>query len=275
MAGFDLMALAEMAGILLVTGACGGVVAGLLGVGGGIIVVPALFFVFQMMGYDANVSMFVAVGTSLATIIPTSLSSSRSHYKRDAVDVALLKTWSPAVFVGVVLGTLITTQVRGPFLTGMFGTLALCIAANILLRPNAPPLWLELPSRGLQWLYATFVGGISVMVGIGGGALSVSILSLYNYPIRRAVGTSSAMGMVIALPGTIGFMLNAAPEQVPPLGTIGNVNLIAFACVAPMTTLFAPLGAKIAHSIPPELLKKVFACFLVVMGSKMWWSVLH
>jgi uncharacterized membrane protein YfcA len=260
---------------LAFTGVIAGVLAGLLGVGGGIVIVPVLFHVFTLLGIDAAVRMHVAVATSLATIIPTALVSARAHLKRDAVDFNLLRAWGPAVFLGVLVGTAIGGLVKGPVLTAVFATVALVVAAHMALRPEGSHLRDDLPGRPARDLVAAAIGVVSAMMGIGGGTLTVPILSACGYPIRRAVGTASAIGLIIGVPGTLGFIAAGlgVPER-PPF-SFGYVSLLGFALLTPTTILAAPWGARLAHAIRPMLLRRAFALFLFLTALRMVYGLLH
>jgi uncharacterized membrane protein YfcA len=258
----------------LATGAVAGVLAGLLGVGGGIVIVPVLFNLLPFLGVDDSVLMHVAVGTSLATIIPTSIISARSHHKRGGLDMDLLKSLGPLIFVGVVLGTLLGGNARGEVLTGVFAVVALLVAANMAFRREGMVLAQDLPTGPLRWLLGVVIGGFSVMMGIGGGTLSVPLLTAFNVPIRRAVGTASAIGLVIGVPGALGFILAGLGEPNLPPGNLGYANLIGVALIIPMTMMTAPLGAKIAHTINPAMLRKAFAFFLLLTALRMGYSLI-
>ena len=259
---------------LLATGVVAGVLAGLLGVGGGIVIVPMLYHLFTLIGVDESVRMHVAVGTSLATIIPTSISSIRAHWQRGSVDVELLKRWGPWVFVGVVIGTVVGGNVGGAALTAVFAVVALLVSANMAFRKEGWTLRDHLPALPGQAALATLIGGISVMMGIGGGTLSVPTLSAFAYPIRRAVGTAAAIGLIIGVPGAAGFLLSGLGAAGLPPGTVGYVNLIGFAVIVPCTVLAAPLGARIAHAINPRMLRAAFALFLFATAARMIYGLM-
>lgn len=265
--------IAALVAVLLATGIVAGVLAGLLGVGGGIVIVPMLFHLFTLLGVDDSVRMHVAVGTSLATIIPTSISSIRSHMARGSVDVSLLKRWGPWVFLGVLAGTALGGAVKGSVLTGVFAAVGLLVAANMAFRKEGWTLRESLPGRAAQGVMATVIGLISVMMGIGGGTLSVPTLSAFAYPIRRAVGTASAIGLIIGVPGALGFLAAGWGAEGLPPGTVGYVNLIGFALIVPCTVLAAPWGARIAHTINPRKLRLAFAVFLFATAVRMIWSL--
>ncbi|MAX31555.1 MAG: hypothetical protein CME72_00605 [Halomonadaceae bacterium] len=254
---------------LLATGAVAGVMAGLLGVGGGIVIVPVLFHLFSLLGVDEGVRMHLAVGTSLATIIPTSIMSARAHHRKGSLDARVIKRLIPGVVVGVLLGGIASQFLSSEALTGLFATIALLVAANMF-RRNTRIIRDGMPGPLGSSLIGAVIGGISTLMGIGGGTLSVPTLSALNTPIRVAVGTGAALGLVISIPGTLSFMFSGLgePDRLP--GSIGYVNLLGFAAIVPMTMLCAPLGARLAHAIDPALLKRLFAVFLLATAVRMY-----
>lgn len=263
-----------LAGGTVLAGIAAGLLAGLLGVGGGIVIVPVLFHIFSMVGMPLDLGMPLAVGTSLATIIVTSLASMRAHHRRGAVDWPLLRRWAPWIALGVCFGTLIAGIVSGVVLTAVFATVALAVALHMALSPDGLRLGPQLPDgAGLGGL-GIGIGGFSVMMGIGGGTLSVPTMVLFSYPIHRAVGTASAIGLIIAVPGTLGFALAGWGAPGLPPGSLGFVNLIGFAIIVPATVLAAPLGARLAHAIDKTLLRRAFALFLALTSARMVWSLL-
>ncbi|MBF0561810.1 MAG: sulfite exporter TauE/SafE family protein [Alphaproteobacteria bacterium] len=265
----DPLHMALLSAALLATGAVAGLLAGLLGVGGGIVIVPTLYYLFTLLGIDETVRMHVAVGTSLATLIPTSIVSMRAHAKRGVVDRDLLKSLGPWIFGGVVIGTAFAGWVKGPTLTGVFAVIALLVAANMALRPEGITLAKDLPPAPYRHAVAVAVGAFSVMMGIGGGTLTVPILSACSYPIRRAVGTASAIGLLIGLPGALGFAWNGIDMPGRPPATLGYVNWIGFLLIVPTTMVLVPVGARIAHAINPAGLRKLFALFLFITSLRM------
>lgn len=254
---------------LALTGCVSGFLAGLLGVGGGIVVVPVLYVVLAAFNVDGDLIPYIAVGTSLATIIPTSFQSIRAHHARGAVDGALLKWWGPFVALGVVLGVVIANVADGQLLTLVFGVVALLVAAHMLLTSEGTHLIATLPGRAIQSILATLIGTISTLMGIGGGTLTVPTLSLCNYPVRRAVGTASVIGLIIALPGALGFIINGLGEADLPPFSLGYVNLAGFVLIAATSMFFAPLGARTAHTIEPKWLRRLFGIFLAATSAKM------
>lgn len=259
---------------LAATGAIAGVLAGLLGVGGGIVIVPVLFQLFDYLDISEAVAMHLAVGTSLATIIPTSISSARAHHGRGAIDVDLLKRWAPAIFVGALVGGIASKFIDGMVLTGIFGVIALIVSINMA-SPKKLVLAESVP-KGIvpNTAISGGIGTFSALMGIGGGTLSVPILTLFSFPVRRAVGTASAFGLVIAVPAVCGFIWSgwSVPDR-PPL-SFGYVNLAAAVIIFSLSVFTAPLGAKIAHTINPQRLKLAFALFLGLTSIRMLYKVL-
>lgn len=254
---------------LLATGVFAGILAGLLGVGGGIVIVPVLFFLFQSFGVSPESAMIVATATSLATIVPTSVSSIRSHHQKGNVDFNLLKRWSVFILIGVLVGSWLVTRVDGTWLTGLFGVIATLSALNMLFRTGASALFQQLPGKAGQTVMGTSIGFFSSMVGIGGGTISVPLLTLYNYPAHKAVGTAAAIGLIISLPGALTMLLLGSTPTDAPSGTFGLVNLIGFICIVPLTVLFAPVGASLAAKLDAAMLKKIFAIVLLITGVRM------
>lgn len=255
---------------LAATGIFAGILAGLLGVGGGIVIVPVLFFLFQGFGVSPETAMVVATATSLATIVPTSISSIRSHNLKGNVDFDLLKRWAVFIFLGVMIGSWLVTRIEdGIWLTALFGGIATLSALNMLFRTGKSALFPALPSKTGQATMGLSIGFFSSMVGIGGGTISVPLLTLYNYPAHKAVGTAAAIGLIISLPGALTMLLMGTTPADAPAGTLGLVNLVGFFCIVPLTVLFAPLGASLAAKLNAVKLKKVFAVVLLITGLRM------
>lgn len=250
------------------TGVFAGLLAGLLGVGGGIVIVPVLFFLYQALGISADTAMIVATATSLATIVPTSVSSIMAHNRKGNVDFELLKHWAIFILLGVLAGSYLVTKTDGKWLAMMFGIIATLSALNMLIgKKNA--IAQSLPGKGGQSIMATCIGFFSSMVGIGGGTLTVPTLTFCNYPAHRAVGTAAAVGLIISLPAALTMLIVGERPADAPFATFGLVNLPGFACIVPLTVLFAPVGASIANKLNPAMLKKVFALVLIITGVRM------
>lgn len=254
---------------LITTGAFAGILAGLLGVGGGIVIVPVLFFLFQSFGVSPESAMLVATATSLATIVPTSISSIRSHHQKGNVDFVLLKRWAVFILIGVLVGSWLVTRVEGNILTLLFGVIAVLSALNMLFRTGKSALYQTLPGATGQTVMGASIGFFSAMVGIGGGTISVPLLTLYNYPAHKAIGTAAAIGLIISLPGALTMLILGSTPVDAPAGTFGLVNLFGFICIVPLTVLFAPVGASLAAKLDAVKLKKIFAFVLLFTGLRM------
>ncbi len=259
---------------LPIAGALAGILAGLFGVGGGIVIVPVLFLIFQLLGISSATAMSVATGTSLLVIIATSLSSIRSHYARGNVDFDLLRFWAPFIVIGTAVGAWAAAYIGGLFASAVFGIVAILVAMNMLFRASAAPRWAQLPGRVAQSAIAIITGAVSVIMGIGGGTLGVPILTACSYPAHRAVGTAAAFGFIIAVPGALLMGLMASTPADAPMGTWGFLNLPGFALIAPLSVLMAPLGVRLGARLDGALLKQLFAVFLCISGARMIWQVL-
>ncbi|WP_226925804.1 MULTISPECIES: sulfite exporter TauE/SafE family protein [unclassified Meridianimarinicoccus] len=265
---FDPM-LIVYAGLLVLTGAVAGIMAGLLGVGGGIVIVPVLFLLSDALNISPDIAMHLAVGTSLATIIPTSISSARSHNRKGAIDWDLLRGWAPFVFVGAGIGGLLAKVFSSLVLTGIFGCVALIVALNMIkpkqiIVAQQPPT--SVAGRGVL---ATLIGGFSALMGIGGGTLSVPILTLFSFPVHRAVGTASAFGLVIAVPAVLGFIWAGWGVEGRPPWSLGYVSLPAAVLIFSTSIFAAPQGARLAHWLSPAKLRFAFAVFLGLTALRM------
>lgn len=261
--------LAQMAGLLVVTGAVAGVLAGLLGVGGGIVLVPAFFYVFQTLGYGGDQLMQMCLATSLATIIVTSVRSVLSHNKKGAVDWDILRGWGPGIAVGAIIGVTVAASLRSTTLQALFGVLALVIGLYMAFGRADWRLGSEMPKGLRRIVLSPMVGFLSVLMGIGGGSFGVPLMSLHATPIHRAVATAAGFGVIIAVPSVIGFLFLPIDAAARPPLTVGAVNLVAFVVVIAMTLITAPWGVKLAHSMDPKPLKRVFAIFLILVALNM------
>jgi uncharacterized membrane protein YfcA len=259
---------------LSLSGCVSGIFAGLLGVGGGVIIVPILSAAFEAMGFSGDAAQHVAVASSLAIIIPTGAMSARAHFKRGAVDVAALRLWAPFVAAATFLGGLAARYFTGEALRIVFGVIALLIALNIVTPFQQRLMGYLKSSATTHRVAATIVGFLSALMGIGGGSLSVPTMAAFGATMHQAVGTGAAIGVFIAIGGTIGYILSGwGVPNLPPL-SLGYVNLIAFVLVGGFAALTAPWGAAIAHRLNQKTLRYVFAVFLVVVGLNMIWKAI-
>jgi uncharacterized membrane protein YfcA len=254
---------------LLGAGAAGGLLAGLLGVGGGIIIVPVLDLALTLAGVDPAAAMHVAVATSMATIVPTSISSSRSHAKRGAVDGDVIRRWSLPIVVGSLVGALLASSVDARVLSGVFGIVALFAALKMLLPLDHVVLRPSLPGGPGGAALPASIGAVSAMMGIGGGTLSVPAMTLCGEPVHKAVGTAALLGLWISVPATLGYLLASTDGEVLPPWSIGYVSLPGFAIIAPVSWLVAPVGAQLAHTLDRRRLSMAFGAFLLLVAARM------
>lgn len=257
---------------LFASGAVAGIFAGLLGIGGGIIIVPVLAMVFTSQGVSIDVLMHVAIGTSLATIVITSLSSIRAHHKHQAIDWSVVRVISVGVFVGGLVGAAFAKMIAGEDLKLIFSIFMFLIAAQMYFGNTTKP-HRTLPGKPGMLLAGTSIGTIASLMGVGGGSMSVPFLTWCNMSIRKAVATSAAIGFPIAVAGTIGFILTGWAVSDRPVMSFGYVNLPAFISIVVASVLSAPLGAWIAHRISPIILKRIFAVFLLILGIRMLFTL--
>lgn len=259
---------------MLTTGVVSGVAAGLLGIGGGAVIVPALSTALLWMGFDSEVVQHVAVGTSLAIIIPTGIMSARAHHKRGALDMDVFKLWAPFIVAGTFIGGLMAGWYSGDVLRIVFAVMAFVIAANIVFSFQTKLMGHLHGSKPTHRAAAFVVGYLSSLMGIGGGSLTVPTLVAFGQTMHKAVGTSAAIGVAIALSGTLGFLISGwGVSDLPPL-SVGYINIVALALVGAMAAVCAPFGAALAHRLDQKTLKYVFAAFLVAVGLNMLWKVL-
>ncbi len=263
----DLSQLLMMAALLVAIGAVAGVVAGLLGVGGGIVLVPAFFYAFSSLGYKSEQLMQICVATSLATIVVTSPRSVASHHKRGAVDWQMLRDWAPYIIMGALAGTLVAAQVKSTVLQVVFGVLAGLAGLYLAFGRTEWRLGAALPGQPVRAVMASLMAFFSAMMGIGGGTFGVPLMSLYSVPIHRAVATAAGFGVLIAVPSVLAFLFVSVPDA-PPY-TVGAVNLPAFLLVIITTMITTPWGVKLAHAMDPKPLKRAFAVFITLVALNM------
>jgi uncharacterized membrane protein YfcA len=258
----------ETLAIFLAVGAVSGVMAGLFGVGGGLIMVPALALLLPRQGLPGDIYMQVAIGTSLAVIGFTSLSSTRAHHRRGGVRWDVVLRFAPGLVIGALAGGLLADLLGGEALKRIVGVGALLVAAQMLRPPKPVVVRTTLPGPGELLAAGAGIGVASALVGIGGGSLTVPYLSARGLPIHQAIGSAAACGVPIAWAGALGFVA-AGWHAGLPAGYLGYVDLRAVASLAVASVLFAPLGARLAHALPPLALKRAFAVLLAVIGTKM------
>lgn len=261
---------------LLLYGALGAVVgllAGLFGVGGGIVIVPMLVLAFDWQNIPHASGMLLALGTSMASIAFTSISSSLAHHRRGAVDWNIVKAVAPGIVVGTLCGSQVAPLLPAGLLKGFFVLFLFYVAAQMFLNKKPKPSR-QLPGFKGMSLAGVIIGVVSSLVGIGGGTLSVPFMVWHNVPMHRAVGTSAAIGFPIAVAGGCGYIISGFDATGLPPWSFGYVYLPALLGILAASMLTAPLGARLAHTLPVPLLKRIFACLLLVMATRMLLSLL-
>ncbi|APZ47384.1 anion permease [Polaribacter reichenbachii] len=261
----------------LIAGAFAGILAGLFGIGGGMIIVPALIYIFKAQGLPDAVLTHIGIGTSLTTIIVTSISSLRAHNSRGAVNWSLWKRMAPGLIIGSLLGAAVASVIHGNSLQAIIGVGAFLVGIKMLFIKNKALEendFSKLPSPTGQTALGGFIGIVSSIFGIGGGTLTVPLLSSYGLKIQNAVGTSAACGLPIASAGAIGFLifgqfLDDSVKETLPNGVLGFVHTYAFFCVSLASFFTARIGAKLAHKLSAATLKKAFAVLLLIVGVKL------
>jgi len=267
--------LAFLAVSLVVAGAFTGILAGLFGVGGGAVIVPVLYEIFRIIGVPEDVRMPLCVGTSLAIIIPTSIRSFNAHRAKGLVDLDILKIWAVPVVLGVVAGSYIARFAPPDLFKIVFVVVAVASALRLLFASDRWQFGTEMPGKVLMSGYGAVIGVLSALMGIGGGQLSSLFMTFYGRPIHQAVATSSGLGVLISIPGALGFIYAGWPKMavLPPL-SLGYVSLIGFILFIPTSIWTAPIGARLAHRLSKRRLEVTFGIFLLVVAGRFIWSLL-
>jgi uncharacterized membrane protein YfcA len=270
----SLTELALMAVALLVGGALTGLLAGVFGVGGGAVIVPVLYETFTLINVPADIRMPLCVGTSLMAIIPTAIASYRKHLSKGLVEQDILKVWILPVFVGVAVGSLIARYAPAELFKLVFVAVAGISTIRLLFGGEKWKISDTLPGKLAMRAIGAVIGLLSALMGIGGGQLSNMFMLVYGRSIHQAVSTSAGLGVIIAIPGALGYMLAGWPQMDRlPFGSIGYVSLIAFACIVPASVLTAPIGANLAHKLPRRKLEIAFGLFLLIVCLRFLYSI--
>lgn len=254
------------------SGLVAGVVAGMLGVGGGIVLVPVLYQALTFLGVDEAACMPLAVGTSLATIIPTSIRSTLSHNRRGAVDWPVLRAWFMPTIAGVIVGSMLLGLIGGQGLKLVFACGAGAFGLFMLAGREAWRIGSEVPRGVAAWPLGLANGLLSVLMGIGGGTFGVTIMTLYGASIHRAVATAAGFGAIIAVPGALGMVINGwSATNLPPF-SLGYVSLVGLVLIVPATLVSTPLGVAISHRLGRQALRQAFGLFLCLTALRMGWA---
>lgn len=260
---------------LLGAGVVSGFFAGFFGIGGGAPVVFALYETFRIVGVPAEVRMHMSIGTALAVMIPTAIVSYLGHRRRGSVDEAMAKAWAIPTVLGVVGGSFVAAASNQTALKFVFAGLAAFTGVKMLSSRMTWRLKADTPSRPAIWGAGLITGLFSSLMGIGGGVFGNMFLSLYGRPMHQIVGTSASLGVLIAVPGMLGYMVAGLPHSgLTPAGSVGYVSLLATLIVAPLAAVSAPLGVYVAHRFTSAQLKRAFGIFLLVLSARFWLSIL-
>ena len=252
---------------LVAAGLAGGVVAGLFGVGGGTVIVPAVFYAFEVLGVGGEGNLHTAIGTSLLTIVATSWRSLGAHRTHGAVDEVVLKTWTPWVAFGALVGAGVAGVTSMEGLAIVYGVCLAVVAAQLGVLPERFVLRPDLPTGWGRRGFGTLIGGLSAMMGIGGGSFGGMLMTLCGRPIHQAVATASGFGVAIGLAATLGFVVFGWDAGGRPPLSLGYVNVPGAVVMAVLTTAVAPWGAKLAHSLDRRVLRKAFAVYLLATAA--------
>ena len=251
--------------IFLLTGLVSGFIAGLLGVGGGIIIVPVTYFILLNLGYSSEIVMHVAVASSLGVICFTSISSIRSHVKLKNTNLIIVKKWAIGIIIGSIVGSLAASAISGQSLVILFVILAFLISLNMLFQQNPIIVSKDIPSSNIiNFVISSSIGFLSAIIGIGGGSFSVPTLTMFSKKIHEAVGTSAVFGFLIAFPGAIIFAIIGLEKEGLPLYSIGYVNILIVLTISITSVFTAGYGARVSTNIDKILLRKIFAIFLLL-----------
>ncbi|MBL4837937.1 MAG: sulfite exporter TauE/SafE family protein [Kordiimonadaceae bacterium] len=254
---------------LLVAGAIAGFMAGLLGIGGGIVTIPALFIAFSEMGVPIEWRMHSAIATSLTIIVATNISSVYAHHQKGSVDWGIVKKWWPAIMVGAVTGSLFAKLLKTSELIYLFAALAVLLGIKMLFPLDKIKLGEKLPTGFFGYFNPGLIGFLSALKGIGGGSYSVPYLTLYSTPIHKAVGTASLAGIVISVSGGLGYLFGGWGMTGLPSGMVGFIHIPSAIVVAISAVLMAPFGAKVAHAVSKTVLSIVFGVFLILATTRL------
>ena len=256
-------------------GMLAGFMSGLLGIGGGLVLVPCFYFGFAAMGYDPSVLMHVAVGTSLAVIAPTGLSAARAHWRRGAFDFDIFKKTAPGMFLGAVCGVFIADNATAEVLQYIFAAAVLLVAFVMFTNPERFKFFDGLPPAYVSIPCALVIGIMASLMGIAGALLMVPFLSMCGIAMHKAVGTASAIGVTVSVPAALGFVWIGLSHDTGMSYMFGYIHWLAFLTIIPFTMLAAPLGAKVAHSVSIERLRLFFACFMLVVAVRMFVEAIY
>lgn len=270
---FPLNEILAFAAAAIAVGAVAGVLAGVFGIGGGAVMVPVFYQALGALGVDESVRMHVAVGSSLAIIVPTSIRSFMAHKKRGAVDMELLKSMALSVPAGVILASLVAAYISSAGLRVVFACISIVVGLRLLFNRESWRIGNDIPGNPWRSMFGVVLGFFSTLMGIGGGILNNTFMTLFGRPIHQAVATSAGVGVLISIPGVIGYVWAGWGDASLPVGSTGFVNWIAFATIIPVTMVAAPVGASIAHALKKRHLEIGFGLFMLIVAARFFYSL--
>ncbi|HTV71503.1 MAG TPA: sulfite exporter TauE/SafE family protein [Rhizobiaceae bacterium] len=273
MTELSMYAIAGLAVAAVFSGVISGLLAGIFGIGGGAVLVPVFYQFLGALGVAEEVRMHIAVGTSLALIVPTSIRSFTGHKARGAVDMELLRSMSAAVIVGVILAAILAAYISSAELRTIFAVLTLIFGFRLIFNRDSWRLGQSVPDNPWRSLVGVVIGFLSTLLGIGGGIMNNTFMTLYGRSLHQAVGTSSGVGVLIAIPGTLGYVWAGWGNPLLPVGSTGFVNWIAFALILPIALLVTPYGVRIAHALPRRQLEIAFGLFCLFVAARFFISL--
>ncbi len=256
-------------------GLIAGLLSGIFGLGGGVILVPALYYLFSFLHYDESVAMHLSVATSLALSVPATYFSFKSHLNKKNVNISLLKSWAITITLGVFLGAYISTLIGGLMLLKAFAIYLLIVAFIMAKGKEQKPLFKEMPKEPWRGLSGIFIGIMSSLLGIGGGTITVPKMTLFGIPMKQAVGTASALSCLACIIGTFSHMITGLIGGTSLSYSIGYVNWLAFIIISPLSIIAARGGAKLAHKLHADHLRRYFSIFLVIIAGKILNDIYH
>ncbi len=259
--------------ILAMAASIAGFLAGMFGIGGGAILVPVLYQAFTLLDTPDSVRMHLSIGTSLAVIVPTSISSFRAHYRKNAPDLALLNGWIIVVPLGVIIASVIVAETSSSVLRGIFACIAALVGLRMVFNRDSWRLGDDLPKNPIRGIVGFGIGLLSALMGVGGGVLNNTFMTLFGRPVHQAVATSAGVGILISWPGLIGYLWAGWGDPGLPIYSTGYINWIAVALTVPITLVVAPLGAHAAHKLDKRQLEVAFGIFLLMVAGRFVWSL--
>ena len=269
MENVDISVIINLLTVLAIAAAVAGFMAGLLGVGGGIIMVPALYYAFSVLDFDIVTRMHLSVGTSLAIIVPTSIISTKTHMEYDAVDFKMVKTFGVLIVLGVLFGTFLAVSLKTPALVLFFAVFSCFVGLFFIFFREKLVESPKTISNTIKNISGLFIGFISVPLGIGGGSSIVPFMRTFGYDIRKSIGTAAAVGFLIAISGTTTMIISGKIiDNVNSPFSIGYINLLGFAVFVPVTMVMARIGARVVYKINKKLLSRIFGCFLLMVSAR-------